>query len=172
MGINKSVRRRKETVEWDGEEIADVRALGADDLAAIFTRVSDATAEIFSVVEESEFSMQGRSAEEVADFMLGQLPNLVSRVSSNLPELLAEIVIVASGDEDPEAARIVRDEWSLPMQMEGVACVFRATFVDDNAFRAFVGNVVALLKTGNALSSAPKKPQQQMPRGPQSLVDG
>lgn len=171
MGINKATRRRKETVTWDGEEIAEVRALGADDLAAIFSRVSDATAEIFSVVEESEFSMQGRSAEEVADFMLGQLPNLVSRVSRNIPELLAEIVLVASGDDDPEAARIVRDEWSLPMQMEGVSCVFRATFVDDNAFRAFVGNVVALLKTGNALSSAPKK-QPQMPRGPQSLVDG
>lgn len=171
MGINKSVRRRVEIVMWGGEEIAQVKALGSDDLGVIMSKVSDAVAEIFSVVEEGEFALKGKSSDEVADAIMGHAPALLQRFANNLPELLAEVVIVASGEEDPEAWRIVKEEWSLPMQIEGVKCVLRATFVDDKTFRDFLGNVQALLQTGNALSSVPKK-RPQMPRGPQSLADG
>jgi len=171
MGINKNVRRRVETVIWGGEEIATVGALGADGLGQIMANVSEAVAEIFAVVEEGEFAIAGKSEEQIADVILQQAPAMVQRFATNLPELLSEIIIVASGEEDPEAHKIVRYKWSLPMQIEGVKCVMRATFVDDTSFRSFVGNVAALLKTGNALSSAPKK-QPQMPAGPQSLADG
>lgn len=174
MAVNKNYRKKEIPVLWDGETLATVTALGADDIGNIMASASGAVAELLSTWEEGEFALKGKKPEEMADAILDVLPGIVKQLLSNIPELVAAVIAQAAGDDDPEAARVISEEWSFPAQMEGLACVARATFVDDTAFRAFVGNVVALLGSANALTanSSAKPKTGQMPRGPQSLVDG
>lgn len=173
MGISKTYRKKSYPVMWDGEKIADVSHLNADAFVSILSNVAADLGTAFTTFEEAQFSIKGKTAEEIADFILSDGPAMLQKFGTAIPELLIEVIVHGAGEEgDSEIRDVVRYEWSAPAQIEAVAQVLRATFVDEAALRALVGNVMALLQSANALTSNAAK--TRMPTSPvqPSLEDG
>lgn len=172
MAISRNYRKKVVPVVWQGEEIATISPLGTDTIATIVSNVSEGLMDAMSAIEEGEMSIKGVTAESAADFLIEQGPGLIRRIAMSVPEVISEIIVQAAGDGDSDEAREAVASWSLPMQAEAVGQILRATFVDESTFRSFVGNVMALLQSANALTKeTPQQRTQTSPASP-SLADG
>lgn len=174
MAVNRKYVRRSADILDGGEVVATVHPLTGDMIKQVMLVIGQDVTDLLGSMEEMKFTFASNSDDEIADKVLSSLPGLLQKVITVVPNILAAIVAAAAEDMD---GMDVIDTWPLPLQVEGVATVARLTFVDDTAFKSFVGNVLALLQAGNALtgssaSASKKSPQPSMPAGPQSLVDG
>lgn len=170
MAVNRNFKRVKKEIIYSGEVLADVHDLSATDLKLIMVNVGSGLVDLLTTITEVEFGSKDPNA--IAERILADAPRIVAAVSEAVPRLLSTIIAVAS--DDLEAIDVI-DEWPMPVQVEAAADVFRLTFVDDEGFRKFVGNVAALLQTGNALTSnsaASKSNREKTPLAPPSLADG
>lgn len=176
MAINKTYRKKHYPVIWQGEEIATVTHLGGSALIEITSNMANQLVEALTVFEEAEFSVKGKSPDEVVDFLKSEGPDLLRRIGGMVPDLITEIAAYGCGVfDDLEAYAVIKDEWSAPMQIEVATAVLRATFIDEKAVRTLVGNVAALLKSANALTgSANSDSRNQKPTDhvQPSLADG
>ena len=174
MAVNRKYVRRSADIMEGGEVVATVYPLSGDVIKQVMLIIGQDVTDLLGSLEEMKFSMQTETDEEIADKVLSSLPGLLQKVSSVVPQILAAIIAAAADDID---GIDVIDTWPLPLQVEGVATVARLTFVDDTSFKNFVGNVLALLQAGNALTGSGNSAKQKnrpssIPVGPQSLADG
>lgn len=170
MAINKALKIDRVPVMWNGQEAATVRGLRPSDIAEIFRLAGDRVNEILVVVEEFEFIKHGGGDPQLrAEKILEALPGAIAKVAACVPEFVAQVIAFAA--DEPESVDHVRDEWNISLQAEALKAVAAATFVDDAGFKAFVGNAMALLQSGNALTSS-AKPQSRTGRGKQRSAIG
>lgn len=175
MAINKALQLKKVKVMWEGEEAAEVRGLVPADIAAIMAEAGERVHDILAALEEHDFHKASGSVEDVADRLLAELPKTIAKISHSVPEFVALVIAYAADDKDN--VDHIRDNWVIPLQFEALAEVARLTFVNDEGFRKFVGNVVALLQSGNTLTggasnSVKKQAKTRTARGPVRSATG
>lgn len=163
MGINKSLKQQTVPVMWGNEEAAVVRGLLPSDIADIIRLAGHRIHDILATLDELDITKNSGSAEEAADRLLDELPNAISRISVSVPELVALIIAYAADEADPSTIDYIRDTWPVAVQADALASIARETFVDDEGFRRFVGNVVAVLQSGNALVSTAQPRRRTAP---------
>lgn len=158
MAINKALKLKKVPVMWEGEEAAVIRGLVPNDIAQIIRLAGERIHDVLAAIEEHDMLKSSNTPiEEKAQQILDELPKTIQRISASVPEFVALIIAYAAGaGDDQEAVDHIRNEWSIALQFECLAQIARETFVDEKGFRAFVGNVVALLNSGNVLTSGAK----------------
>lgn len=171
MGINKSLKQNPVPVMWGDEEAAVVRGLLPSDIADIVRLAGHRIHDILATLDELDIVKAGGTVEEAADRLIDELPKAISRISMSVPELVALIIAYAADEADPSTIDYIRDTWPVSVQADALASIARETFVDDEGFRRFVGNVVAVLQSGNALVST-AQPRRRTVRAPESSAAG
>lgn len=153
---------------WGNEEAAVVRGLLPSDIANIVRLVGESISDVIIAVEEFEFGEAAtKGAEAAANRILEQLPATMQKISASVPDFFA--VVIAQAADAPEDAEYVRNTWPIAVQVDALSEIVRLTFVDETGFRKFVGNVAALLQSGNALTrSASETTASRIKAGPQS----
>lgn len=158
MGINKSLKQEHVSVMWGEEEAAVVRGLVPNDIAAIVRLSGERIHDVLATLDELEITKGSGTVETAADRLLEELPNAIARISASVPEIVALIIAYAADDTDASTIDYIREEWPIAVQTDALAKIAKGTFVDDAGFRSFVGNVVAVLQSGNMLvSTAPRR---------------
>lgn len=148
----------KHDITWQGEVVATVRGLSPADVTAILVDVGEDIAALFNVQEELEqVKLQTKDASVLADQLLAQWPKIFVAISSHFPNVMAKLIARAADADDKDTWMMVRDEYSVVLQMDILAEIARLTFNDPEGFRRFVGNVLALVDLTGTLTSKNKK---------------
>lgn len=157
MSINKALKRLRKKVEWNGEEAAEVRGLSPADIATLLSDNSDAITMLLSAFEEADkIPVAGASSDTIAQAVLEAAPSILGKAASALPELVAELIARAADDASDEAVEAIL-EWPTGLQAQALIEIASMTFAGPEGFRMFVGNVAALVKTVNTMTSASEK---------------
>lgn len=81
-------------------------------------------------------------------------------LAKQAPELTASLIAVSA--DEPEQAGLIKNKWSLGLQVECLVEVARLTFEDAGGFAALLGKVTAVL---GEINSTPKKRGTAKPTG-------
>jgi hypothetical protein len=149
MALNKEFFAPKTEIKHGDVVLCDVRGLTADDIARIVTE-SAADVETMLTLFEQNDTLKGISQddpESVALALQSNGKNLFTALITKVPELVARVIAIAA--DDPEDWKHVQKNFPLPAQLNALTEAARLTFVDGNGFKAFVGNVMALLGNAN-----------------------
>ncbi len=161
MGINKNLIAAAASIEWAGVEAATVRGLTPQDFSAILVAEGLTIAEMFTesdVLDMSNLDMTNQA--QIADRLMSQGGPLLMTLANHAPSLLARIIAVAADEEDIETAtKYIAVNFSLPLQFECLAQIAYMTFNGPEGFRRFVGNVMVLVNTVQAMTSTDNKPR-------------
>lgn len=165
MALNKALRLAKSAVEWNGEQAAEVRGLTPADVVSILTTEGDSVLGMFEAFEKIDLKgIDTKDTAAVADRLLSEGPAFLMGLAAKAPMLLARLIAVASleeGDDLDENSAFVHDNFSLPLQFECIRHVCIQTFAGPEGFRMFLGNVMALVGTVDALTSANPKQNER-----------
>jgi hypothetical protein len=149
MAINKDFFAPRETIMFNGHTVCDVRGITPDDLARIMMENAADVEHVFEILERDD-TLKGISKddpESVSGALKTHGKALFGTLVTKVPELVAKIIAVAA--DDAASWEHVKKNFVLPLQLETLTTVAKLTFVDSNGFRAFVGNVLALLGQGS-----------------------
>ena len=144
-------------VEWQGEVAAEVRGLSPADLAGILTAVGEELSGAFDLAEDIDrMKLRGDNspvdAGMLADKLMSDWPSIVQAVGVHMPNVLSKIIAHAGGE--PDSWEMVRDTYGFALQFEILVEIAKLTFNSPEAFKRFVGNVLALVDLSGTLTSA------------------
>lgn len=173
MAINREIRKRNTVIRWADTDVCTVRAIGPQDVLDVLATAGEDLAGVFAAMDEFDaINVNQASKEQLADQLLTRVPDAMKALKKHLPDVLARIIVVASDDDTDGAWEFVRDNFDAALQFYCLAEIARLTFVSPEGFRTFVGNVIALMETGRALTvSASRNKSRSVPAG-NSSADG
>lgn len=164
--LSKSITKREAKIYWgDGDDpVAIVRPLSPDDFCQILVDLSEDVGGIFDAwdrIDKIDLKAGRANPEFLAEQIISVLPSALAQLRVHLPSVLARIVARAA--DEPDAWEYVRDNYDANLQFMILAEVARITFINVTGFKAFMGNVVALVGVAEQMTSAKKAPQLGSP---------
>lgn len=149
MAINPDYQAERKRVEWQGQFVADARGLTVNDIVKILSDNPAQIEEVFVAFEKEARIAPGdmRTAAEIAAYAEKESRAAFTRLIASSPDLVARVLAAAC--DSPELWKTVRDQFTIPVQLELATEIARLTFVDPPGFKRFVGNVMALIGAFN-----------------------
>lgn len=145
MAINKDFFVARTPVEWNGKVVCDVRGLTPNDITqAMVENASDMEVLMETFEKDSILGkVDVRNDAELSAALADNTTRMFTTLMSSVPDLAAKLIALASDDAD--SWKFVRDNFVMPLQFNILTEVAKLTFVDTNGFKAFLGNVMALI---------------------------
>lgn len=148
MALNRNFFVPTFTLTWAGQEVGTLRGITPDDIARI---MSENAADVESLLESFERdkilgNVDVSKDEQLQQALADNTQRMFAKVLSLVPQLVAKVIACAM--EAPDDAEFIRTKFNAALQMEAIAQIAKLTFVDQNGFKAFMGNVLGLV--GNA----------------------
>jgi hypothetical protein len=112
--------------------------------------MTENSAEVEELMEsfQREKTLSGLDKSQVKSLDIeAESQKIFQKIITMVPGLAAKIIAVAS--DAPEDADFIRANFVLPLQFEALAAIAQLTFIDSNGFKRFLGNVLALIESGN-----------------------
>lgn len=154
MAINKDFFIDRTTVTHKGKTVCDVRGITPDDLAQVMAEnQSDMAKLLESWEKDKKFAGLNPNADaDVARALDENATQMFTTILTSVPMLAAKLIALAS--DEPGSFETVKT-WPIPLQFDILKEIAVLTFVDQESFKVFLGNVMALV--GNVTG------QRQMP---------
>lgn len=144
MSLNVDFQVERKKVNWNGQEVAEVRGLTPNDIVRVIAENPEQADTVLSAIERGGFKPSADdSADDIAASLQKGAAESFGMIVSKCPDIVAKVIAVAC--DAPDQWEIVRDRHVVPLQFELAQEIARLTFVDPPAFRRFVGNVMALI---------------------------
>lgn len=159
MALSKTFNQTRRALLSDGEQVATLRGVTAEDLSLLLTVIGGNIDGLFNAAEEFDRgSLNIGDTDALSDQLMQRAPSIFAGIARNMPDVIHTIIAVAAMEDGDglsvqEAVDAVRG-WPMPLQAEALKLVFVATFNSPDGFRLFVGNVKALVGSVRALTSA------------------
>ena len=144
MSININFYTEKTKIEWQGQEVCEIRGLTPNDLAqAMAENAGDMETLIRMVEGNKDFSgVESDNPEAVQAVIAKNNQKLFTSVIASVPNLVAKLIALAC--DSPDQWALVKEKYVLPLQFDIVREIAVLTFVDNEGFNKFLGNVMAL----------------------------
>lgn len=146
MGINKNFYLPRRKITWDGQEVCEVHGLAPADIAAV---MQENAADLERIVESwqkdkalASIAADPTASEQIAAKINENAAVLFGSLISLVPNLAAKLIALAADEED--AWEHVRDNYVVPLQFDILCEIAQMTFVNQDGFKKFLGNVLAL----------------------------
>lgn len=144
MAINKNFFIERKTIQHNGQDVCDVRGVSPDDIAQVMAE-NAADMEVLFETWEKDKVLSGvnvRDDVELSKAFTDNSTKMVTTILTAVPSLAAKIIAMAC--DEPENWTTVKT-WVVPLQFDILREIAVLTFVDKNGFKAFLGNVMALV---------------------------
>lgn len=158
MAINKKASLRK-SVKWNGGEVAQVRGLSSRDIEVILSREGESLRSVLDALDDQVdlHAVDVKNPDSIAAAIMKAGPGTVVQISRMLPHFLSTVVAVAADSEDLDGdVEHIAAEWPVALQFMALTDIAVLTFSGPEGFRAFVGNVLALVGLAKTLTGADK----------------
>lgn len=153
MSINKKFFTPRREIQWDGIVVCDVKGVTPNDIART---LAENAADLETLMEawKTDDAMRVLAltpeAEDVSKFIADNSTTIFTKMIGLVPNLCAKIIAIAAGDADEWEH--VRDEYTLPLQFDILTTIAELTFINQDGFKKFLGNVMALAGSVNGKS--------------------
>jgi hypothetical protein len=155
MAIIKTKFGTTRPILWDGEEVAQVRGLTPNDLSSILSQEGNGLQAMLACLDDIDFTKANE--QDITAGLMKAGPSIVVKLSREFPAFIATVIAVA-GDGEDDAVEWITQYWPLGLQLEAMIQICSLTFSGPEGFRAFVGNVFALVKLTDTLTGAGQAP--------------
>lgn len=146
MGINKDFRLPRRQIKWDGQDVCEVHGLAPADLAVV---MRENAGDMERIVESwskdkalASIADDPTASEEIAEKITQNSAVLFGSLINLVPDLAAKLIALAADDAD--MWEHVRDNYVVPLQFDILCEIAQMTFVNQDGFKKFLGNVLAL----------------------------
>lgn len=164
MALNRNFFQPRKDIRWNDQHACTVRGITPDDLAQIMSEnaadmeVLMQTIEKDKILSKVDISKDGALQQAMQENQ-GRVFNLLI---GSVPALIAKVIALAADDYSEEAVKHIRNEFPAPLQFEALVEIAKLTFVDQNGFKAFLGNVSGLVASvgGGKSNNSPSLPAQ------------
>lgn len=156
MGINRDSLAFKEEFVFGDIHYGTIRAIVPQDIALLLTTFEGSFSEMFKGVESLDLkSLEVKDSNKLADQLIERGPKFLMALAQNVPNLLARLIAIAADDDAEDVIDAIQAGMPMPVQFAYVTRLCELSFLNVRGFSEFVGNVSALIKTAEALTSAP-----------------
>lgn len=138
----KNLTVAKATIKTPGGDFT-VRGLSLDQVTILFSRRRPVMEDLFQRMKDG--NVQGISMDDARDMGTSLL--------AYAPDLAAEIIMLASGDDDAESFDVAKS-LPMPVQVEALEQIGRLTFATEGGVKKFLAQMIELMRSAtDTLSS-------------------
>ena len=161
MALNKNFFVPTYELRLGDQVVGTLRGITSDDIARVMSENAADVESLMSSLERDKIlaKVDPTKDDELRQALADNSTKLFNMTISLVPDLIAKIIAVAM--DAPDDSEFIRKNLNVALQLEAIVQIAKLTFVDQNGFKAFLGNVMGL--AGGALGgekSSPSLPAQ------------
>jgi hypothetical protein len=124
--------------------VGTLRGITPDDIARVMSENAADVESLMASLEKDKIlaRVDPNKDEDLRQALADNSAKLFQMTISLVPDLVAKIIAVAM--DEPGESQFIRKSFNVALQLEAIVQIAKLTFVDQNGFKAFLGNVMGL----------------------------